>query len=270
MGFQQGQAAKRIRAFILILSLMLSWVSCTTTVQFKRDVPSGKETLILTGKLTKPKGQGPFPALVLLHACDGMREDVYLAWMKRLRTWGYVALLVDSFGARGQMNLCADERSLLISPRERAVDAHCAKACLTALPFVDSRRIGVMGWSHGGTSTLEALRYEAPQQARDRSFRAGVAFYPYCAQSRLVNLKAPLLVLIGEEDDWVPVPQCKAQVPGTGENQERILKVYPGAQHGFDLPIIPQRYRGHRLEHNAEAASDAYERVREFFHTHLK
>jgi dienelactone hydrolase len=270
MGFQERRGWERIRTFTLLLSLMLSWVSCTTPVTLKREVPCRAETLVLTGKLMKPKGEGPFPALVLLHACDGMREDVYVAWMKRLRTWGYVALLVDSFGARGQVNLCADERNLLISPKERAMDAHCAKAYLSARPFVDSRRIGVMGWSHGGTSTLEALRYEAPQQARDRSFRAGVAFYPYCAQSRFVNLKAPLLVLVGEEDDWVPVPQCKAQVTEDGGPYERILKVYPGAHHGFDLPIIPQRYRGHRLQHNAEAASDAYDRVRGFLHKHLK
>ena len=260
----------RTHVLVLLFCLILSFMACTTTVKFKREIPSRAETLILTGKLTKPEGQGPFPALVLLHACDGLREDVYLPWMKRLRTWGYVALLVDSFGPRGEFNLCADERNLLIPPEERALDAHYAKAYLATLPFVDSGRIGVMGWSHGGTSTLEALKDGPRQEAVAMPFRAGVAFYPYCAQSRFVNLKAPLLVMIGEEDDWVPAYRCKDYVQEAGENDERILKVYPGACHGFDLPIIGQRYRGHWLQYDSEAASDAYARVREFFLKHLK
>jgi len=107
----------RTHVLVLLFCLILSFMACTTTVKFKREIPSRAETLILTGKLTKPEGQGPFPALVLLHACDGLREDVYLPWMKRLRTWGYVALLVDSFGPRGEFNLCADERNLLMAAR---------------------------------------------------------------------------------------------------------------------------------------------------------
>jgi dienelactone hydrolase len=259
----------RSQALVLLLFLILSLVACTTPVQFKSAASSGQEPLTLTGKLTKPKGHGPFPALVLLHACDGLREDVYLFWMKRLRNWGYVALLVDSFGPRGESNLCADERNLRIPPKERAMDAHDAKAYLSTLPFVDSGQIGVMGWSHGATSTLEALQYGPQEEALGAPFRAGVAFYPYCTPRRLRRLKAPLLVMIGEEDDWVPVSQCKACVPEAGGAHDRILKVYPGAYHGFDLPIIGQRYRGHRLQHDPEAASDACTLVREFLRRHL-
>jgi dienelactone hydrolase len=54
----------------------------------------------LTGKLTKPQGDGPFPAVVLMHGCTGIgkhQED----WAARFASWGYVALQVDSLGPRG-------------------------------------------------------------------------------------------------------------------------------------------------------------------------
>ena len=78
------------------------------------------------------------------------------------------------------------------------------------------------------------------------------------------------LVLIGEGDDWVPVHRCKALVPQADGQYESILKVYPGAYHGFDLPVIGQRYRGHWLQYDPEAALDAYVRVRAFLRKHLQ
>jgi len=39
------------------------------------------ETVTLTGILKKPEGTGPFPAIVLLHSCDGTMESI---WASRL------------------------------------------------------------------------------------------------------------------------------------------------------------------------------------------
>ena len=48
--------------------------------------------LRLTGRLAEPEGSGPFPAVVLLHGCEGAlpaRDD---AWVERFTSWGFAAL----------------------------------------------------------------------------------------------------------------------------------------------------------------------------------
>ena len=55
----------------------------------------------IQGLLAKPDGAGPFPAVVGLHGCAGMHETTKRKLADDLVTWGYVALLVDSFATRG-------------------------------------------------------------------------------------------------------------------------------------------------------------------------
>jgi hypothetical protein len=49
----------------------------------------------------KPKGDGPFPALVILPACGGLRAEI-LEWAKRAVERGYVAFVVDPVTQRGR------------------------------------------------------------------------------------------------------------------------------------------------------------------------
>ena len=56
----------------------------------------------------KPKGDGPFPALVLQHQCGGLRNASgswqnlsMLEWARTAVKRGYVALVIDSLGPRG-------------------------------------------------------------------------------------------------------------------------------------------------------------------------
>jgi dienelactone hydrolase len=59
-------------------------------------------------------------------------------------------------------------------------DAFAALAHLRMQPFVDARRIGVMGFSYGATATLRltSSRYRGADHPRPSSFGAAVALYP--------------------------------------------------------------------------------------------
>ena len=64
-------------------------------------------------------------------------------------------------------------------------DAYAALAHARALPYVDGRRVGLMGGSHGGSTTLASMA--APENAWDllarekrAGFAAAVALYPGC------------------------------------------------------------------------------------------
>jgi dienelactone hydrolase len=225
--------------------------------------------LVLAGTLKKPSGEGPFPAIVLLHGCGGIQPKRDHRWAERLSGWGYVTLQVDSFRPRGLSNVCTySGKDSVDMVQKRVEDAYDAKAYLAGLPFVDEGRIAVMGWSHGGITTLQAL-----YKGIVSPFRAAVAFYPSCRRI-LTGLNAPLLILIGEADDWTPAERCVSMLPKEKGTSEVILKVYPGAFHGFDTVGADSKVRGargmHRILYNPEAEADSIIRVKGFFERHLK
>src|SRR6185503_17028653 len=103
------------------------------------------------------------------------------------------------------------------------------------LPYVDGKRIGLMGGSHGGASTLATLNRPGS------GFVAAIALYPRCAFFSQLKPEMPLLILTGELDDWTPARECR---PLAGGNV--TVKVYPNAHHSFDSPR-PQRYIAERI-----------------------
>ena len=120
----------------------------------------------LRAHLHRPDGDGPFAAVVLLHWCGGLTSTNHW-WADTLRSWGYVSLLVDSLGPRGETVVCGTWR---VDPLyARMPDAYAARSYLAGQPFVAPARIGLLGWSHGATTTLHAVDdVYLPRLGRDR------------------------------------------------------------------------------------------------------
>jgi dienelactone hydrolase len=198
-----------------------------------------------TARLLRPAGPGPFPAVVALHGCGGLdnsrgqlrsRET---DWADRFLAAGYAVLFPDSFTARGMREICTgDERSVF--PKDRADDALAAGEWLAAQPFIDRRRLALMGWSHGAMAVLWALR--PGLMGKPPLFKTAIAFYPGCRQiDRLEDWRPsiPLTVLIGGADDWTRPGPCRNLAKRTGF---RYVE-YEGAYHGFDAPNARVRVR---------------------------
>lgn len=200
-------------------------------------------------QLMTPQGAGPFPAVIIMHACNGVTDNTR-RWAGRLVGWGYAALIVDSFRSRGLSNVCGDGRAL--PPSVRAGDAIEAKNYLRSLPNIAKGRIGLIGFSHGANAALAASTLSSA------AFGAVVAFYPLCTGS----LPSDALILIGGADDWTPAARCAGRA---GTN----LKVYPGATHAFDAPRPERTYLGHHLAYDPAAAADAIERTHRFLSSRL-
>jgi dienelactone hydrolase len=239
------------------------------TVSFQSSAAQYGGIANLAGRLKKPDGSGPFPAVVLLHGCGGMQPGRDNAWAERLSGWGYATLQVDSFRPRGLSSVCTySGREATDILQQRVTDAYDAKRYLAGLSFVDRRRIAVMGWSHGGATTLETVYTKT-----DDPFHA-VAFYPSCRRM-LTGLNAPLLILIGEADDWTSAARCGEMMPKEQAAPEVLLKVYPGAHHAFDSTGASRDVAGsrgslHHLEHHPGAAADSILRTRAFLEKYLK
>ena len=224
----------------------------------------------------KPDGQGPFPAVVIMHDCSGLGPRSSGApdrWGRELVGRGYVVVLPDSFSTRGFPNgVCTDASPgrADVSPAHRARDAYGALAHARTLAYVDGRRVGLMGGSHGGSTTLasmQAAESDADPLARDKrgGFAAAVALYPSCdpaarvwqSASGIYRPLAPLLILIGEKDDWTPAEPCRRLEERARKAGHPVaIKIYPGAHHSFDSGN-PIRYVPTRINRNAPGGRGA-------------
>src|SRR5262249_44755831 len=126
------------------------------------DRHDGNATM-LVGVMVRPPGDGPFPAMVLLHGCGGLFQESGAMWPRDLQrtralvALGYVVLLPDSFDPRGVREIC--RRPQTIYPAiERVRDAYGALLFLQRHPFVQPDAIGVLGWSNGAMSVLSTIR----------------------------------------------------------------------------------------------------------------
>ena len=265
------------------------------TVTFRsadQDLTGGNPTM-LTGVLMRPEGNGPFPAIVLLHSCYGLRESDgsevkrFYFWARYLRDQGFVTLLVDSYGPRGLQRLCPlPERDRPIkTDRERVRDAYGALLYIQSRKDVLARSVGVMGWSNGGQAAIWTIgdsHSGRPASLPEGDFRAALALYPGgCQQALRAKWKTniPFLMLIGEADDWTGAKPCvdlTSSAKATGAPVE--ITLYPGAHHAFDEPDMPIQVvkdvvlpDGHSptVGTHPQARAAAIERVRSYFKDRL-
>jgi dienelactone hydrolase len=265
----------KVTAFITAL-LIGSAVGCgaapaessAIVVEFENPLANSQP---LQGYLRQINSAGPSPAVVLLHGCNGNWQRLDQRWGKRVASWGYVTLTVDSFGPRGLNNTCGGG-----APVDLAFDAYRALNFLVQQLFVDPARVAALGFSQGGWLALTSVERGAVERISQNKFHAAVAFYPPCLGFK-GNMTVPTLVLIGELDDWTPAGECRNMVDGRddwgisrhkGEGAPIRLVVYPDAYHAFDASSLqtPVQYFGHHLEFNQSATDQSIDAVREFLH----
>lgn len=252
------------------------------------DIPSGDVKLQAT--LFRPSGPGPFPAVVALHACDGLHEgpadaeapieERYRQWGEHLVAAGFAVLFPDSFGSRGLGSQCKQRQRAVRASQTRINDANAARRWLQAQPWVLRDRVSLLGWSHGATTTLWTIRRHAAA-SRDKTpdFRSAAVLYPNCQRAGALawSARVPTLILIGRADDWTPAATCEQMVAGArGRSAGTMIQVYPGAYHDFDVAKLPLQERTGiantpnaagrvHIGTNEAARADAFKRVPEWF-----
>jgi len=229
-----------------------------------------------------PEGEGPFPAVLLLHTCYGNLGHVE-AWAAHLRRRGYVAVVVNSMQVRdldGHFDRMAVCGGRVLRARERGRDIRITIEQLGKQGDIDLDRIGLVGFSHGGWTALDFMGQSPGDGARTPSVggsdgvRSVVTVYPYCGEEAMDGLAAwprgiHLLMLLAGNDTTVGTAKCQALA---AEQRARGVvvdaHVYPGAKHGYD--IDPAMIYGYDKRYDAGAAEDTQRRIVAFLEKTLK
>jgi len=222
----------RIRFRILPVALvLLGLLGCTST-------PGG-------GSISEPSGQGPFPAVIVLHTSGGLR-DFERNYARKLSGQGYVAIAVNWSSGGGTNTTDAYEY-------------------LVARPDVDPKRIGLVGFSKGA---LEAFWLSSRLSIMESDYQiSGVVSY-YIGHSIVAWSKwakhPPTLFLHGDQDLYVePIEIINYCQERKKNNVVCEYQIYKGAKHAFTHQTKYKSY-------NRVAATAAWNRALAFLDKHVK
>ena len=256
-----GEAARADRSRETVAKCAAVLDGSASAVVFNTRDDDG-EPVPVRGVLSKPGGQGRFPAVVMLHRYFGIvPPDCNSAGRKIFDDLGYVVLLVDSdsvvHAGRGEHYTIGD-----YTTDHQARDAIMAQAYLSRLDFVDGKRVALVGYAWGGTSALAVIaRGRHGDGEIGEPFRAVAAWHPHCP-TNLDNLRVPLMIIAGGNDtlNW-PQRRCPNMVRTGPVAAAYEYIVMPNLGHNFDA--------WWERNYNAEATAHAYERLVAFLDKHL-
>ena len=216
-------------------------------------------TEMVSGVLYRPKGAGPFPAIVVIHEWWGLND-----WVKQqaqmFAEHGYVTLAVDLY--RGQVATDPEMAHELMRalPQDRGVAyLRSSVAYLKTLKYVKANRIGAVGWCMGGSFAMQFAIAEPSLKAVAINYGA-----PETDPAQLKKIHAAILGNFGAQDRGI-TPKDVADFASTMKaiGHPVDVKEYPDAGHAFQNPNNKAGYR-------AEDTSDADRRMFAFFAKYLK
>jgi carboxymethylenebutenolidase len=200
--------------------------------------------------VARPAEGGRAPAVLVIHENKGLVPYIENV-ARRLAREGYVAVapdLLSRVGGTGSFEGPNDVTKALgeISGEDLVADVRAVVSQLAQLDYVDSDRVGIIGFCFGGGVTWRAL-------TKEPGFRVGVPFYgPIPELDAVPAIQAPVLAVYGELDERITsmLPDIQEAMSAHGKTFEP--KVFSNAQHAFHNDTNPDRY-------NADAAGKAWD-----------
>ena len=217
-------------------------------------IPSGNSTF--EGYLARPEGNGPFPAVVVIHEIFGLNDNIKDI-ARRFAAEGYAALAVDLFAGRNR-TICMlrfiSQAMLKPLNNESIQNLKDALTFLSGKADVDAERIGAIGFCLGGGFSIAWA-------CSDNRLKAIAPYYG--ANPRPLAAVARVCPVVGSypDKDFTTGAGQKLDIELDRYTIPHDIKIYPNTRHSFFNDQGPSY---------AEAASrDSWQRVLDFFQEHI-
>lgn len=181
-----------------------------------------------TGHLARPKQEGNFPGVVMVHEWWGLNDGIkHMA--DELAAQGYIVLAVDLYGKVATTPTEAQEAVKNLDQQQATENLRAATAYLRAQ---HATKIASLGWCFGGGQSLQlALSGE--------KLDATVIYYGQLTDDaqKLKAITWPILGIFGDKDTSVK-PESVASFTKALEKDgiEHEIHLYPGVGHAFANP----------------------------------
>lgn len=220
----------------------LGLLACASVQAQQREIISFEsrqkgQPVQVTAEIYWPAGPGPVPAMVIHHGSGGVGERES-RFAREIVAMGVAAVVIDSFKPRGVSSTVQDQSA--VTGQDFNLDALMALKALAGNGRINPAKIGITGFSKGGTSTLMAAHEQLVVAAgipAGLRYALHVPFYPSCSTQyyRPRTTGAPIYLLLGGADSYVGFEPCQTYGNALRAAGGRVeVTVFPNAPHGFD------------------------------------
>ena len=220
------------------------------------EFPSNGHTC--QGYLAAPQS-GKGPAVVVIQEWWGLVKHIE-DLVNRFAAEGFLAIAPDLFHGRTTKSPDEAGKMLMELDAERAErEIAGAGEYLLKRPECSSSKYAIVGFCMGGALAQYAGAKEGDHVGAVVSFYGGFKKVSIPWE----RLKAPIILIYGENDKGVPAEQgrqLEAKLQELGKDVQ--LTVYPNADHAFFNDMRPEVY-------NPTASADAWKRTIDFFRKNL-
>ncbi len=222
----------------------------------------------LHGVLAVPQGEGPWPAVVVVHEAFGV-TDVMRRQAERLAEAGFLALMPDLFSAGGARRcLVATFRTLAAGEGRAFVDVESARRALLARADCTGR-VGVIGICMGGGFALAAA---------SRGFDASSVNYGMLPEDLdgVLDGACPIVASYGGRDRQLAGSADRLEAALVARGIDHDVREYAAAGHSFlnDAEMGPRPLRpvlrAVGMGPEPASAADAWRRIDAFLDAHLR
>jgi carboxymethylenebutenolidase len=216
----------------------------------------GSSATQIDGYLARPSGDGPFPAVVVIHEIYGLNANIKQI-ARRFAEHGYVALAVDLFAGRNR-TVCMFRffGGMLFNSLDHGGirDLKAALTWLAQQPDVDGARLGAIGFCLGGS-------FAVAWACSDNRLKAIAPYYGMNPRPLAAVARACPVVGSYPSEDFTAKPAQKLDVALDEYSIPHDIKIYPGAKHSF--------FNDQGGNYDPAASEDSWRRVLAFFEGHI-
>lgn len=203
-----------------------------TAADFINVTYPGPDGITLQAYLAQPEGEGPFPAVLLVHEFFGINEDITQK-ADLLADQGYLVLAVDAYRGNTTRQVPRAVWLVVTTPQDEIrADIDAGFQYLAGLPQVIADRIGAVGFCFGGTQVMHL-------GTRNPNLAATVIYYgngPITDPQALgvMGQSGPVLGIYGEQDTGIPLDEVRGfEQAMQARGIPNQVTIYPGVGHAF-------------------------------------